>query len=177
MIMGNNWFVWSDEDHFEWFQTQAEAIARADMLVVDYFDGTIWDESVESIKVGQMTHKVVEINRIERPPVEILEDSSWGDLEYKCDYQVRGIDTLVEMLIVKVSVFVRPTDDSHCLYEAYRSPYGQRAKSPYQIGDRFIIKQERIDAVVAIDPQDDWILIPHSELSCFDRVKEENING
>jgi hypothetical protein len=169
--MGNAWFVWSDEEHFEWFETQAEAIAAADMLVVEYFDGTIWDESVESIKVGQITHEVAEINRIERPSVEISEDSSWGDLEYKCDYQVREIDTLVEILISKVSILIRPVDDSHCLYEAYRSPYGRRLPSQYRIGDRFIIKQERIGAVVAIDPQDDWILIPKSELSCFDRVK------
>ena len=168
--MGNTWFVWSDEKHFELFQTQVEAIAAADMLVVEYFDGTTWDDSVESIKVGQITHEVAEINRRERPSVETLEDNSWGDLQSKCDYQVLEIDSLIEILIAKVPVCIRPIDDSHCLYEAYRSPYGRSVGSQYQKGDRFIIKQERIDAVVAIDPQDDWILISHSELSCFDRV-------
>ncbi len=76
------------------------------------------------------------------------------------------------ILVAKVPICARATDDSHCLYEVYRSPYGKHEGSQYQKGDRFIIKQERVDEVVVIDSDDDWILIPHSELSCFDRIEE-----
>jgi hypothetical protein len=96
--------------------------------------------------------------------------SSRGDF-YGDDIMIETKD-IEFILVAKVPVCVRATDDSHCLYEAYRSPYGKHEGSQYQKGDRFVIKQERVNEVVVIDSDNDWILIPNSELSCFDRIED-----
>jgi hypothetical protein len=198
-MKNKNWFVSAADNEFETYFTQAEALAAAKLLIPKYLVDGVWEEGVDEIKVGCFTHEVVVIDRVDRPVLnedgDDREGNSWGDLEYKCNYALAPnplavIDTVdvsnweivpyplpVESnidIIAKVAICVRATDDSHCLYEAYRSPYGKHEGSQYQKGDRFIIKQERVDAIVVIDADDDWILIPNSELSCFDLLAEDS---
>jgi hypothetical protein len=196
--MNKNWFVYAADNEFETFSTEAEAIAVAKLLIPKYLVNGVWEDGVDEIKVGCFTHQVSEIDR----PQDLdehgcdREGNSWGDLlEYKCNYDLvpnlvtafdvggfghldivpHQIEEQANVLVAKVPICVRVIDDDCCGYEAYRSLYGKIEGSTYQKGDRFTIKMSRSNAILVIDLASDWILIPNSELSCFDRMEADLI--
>ena len=80
---------------FYFFRTEEERDEAAKYLIGGYLDDG-WNESVEQIICGEITHTCEKVNVVNRPPEdEIDEDGhdSEGDYwteewEYKCDYQM-----------------------------------------------------------------------------------------
>jgi pullulanase/glycogen debranching enzyme len=75
-----NWFVWSDEDGFEYFQTEAEAICAAREKIPAFCVDNYWEEGVDEIKVGCMTQEVGIVDRIETID------------GYTCNYQLKPFE-------------------------------------------------------------------------------------
>jgi hypothetical protein len=75
-----NWFVWSDEDGFEYFQTEAEALCVAREKIPTFCIDNYWEEGVDEIKVGCMTQEVGIVDRIETID------------GYTCNYQLKPFE-------------------------------------------------------------------------------------
>jgi hypothetical protein len=92
-MKNKNWFVWAADNEFETYLTQAEAVAAAKLLISKYLVDGVWEDGIDEIKVGCFTHEMVEIDRVDRP--QDLDEhgcdregNSWGDLEFKCNYDL-----------------------------------------------------------------------------------------
>jgi hypothetical protein len=56
-----DWFVWTEEEGFEYFETEIEAICVARDKIPTFFDNkaNVWLDGVDTIKVGRMTQETV----------------------------------------------------------------------------------------------------------------------
>lgn len=84
------WFVHSDDDGFREYETEQEALDAAVRLIEGHNDGE-WSDGVESIIVGQITHRAQQCNVVTK---EMLVDGEYngrfygGGYDYWCDYQM-----------------------------------------------------------------------------------------
>jgi hypothetical protein len=92
-------FIYDPEgDGFIYFRTVEERDAHQGMVIDGYLDEG-WDESVEQVVAGEVTHSAQQVGREERPPEEQLDEEGcdgegtyWGDFSYKCNYALLPID-------------------------------------------------------------------------------------
>ncbi|RCL23004.1 hypothetical protein C6A77_19390 [Pseudomonas sp. AFG_SD02_1510_Pfu_092] len=91
-----------DGDHY-YFKSAAERDQYAEYMIGNYMDDG-WDESVEQVMAGELTHLARQTNRVERPPAEEL-DAEGCDREgrhwrqgwaYYCDYELLPLVAPVE---------------------------------------------------------------------------------
>ncbi|MBU2897717.1 hypothetical protein [Vibrio hepatarius] len=87
------WFCF-DGDQSEYFSTKDEALA-ASKKVISYYLHEFWDEQVNQVQVGKITHMTQKVNVRNRPGDEDLDaelvDGSgeyWPEeMSYKCNYE------------------------------------------------------------------------------------------
>lgn len=102
-----------DGDHY-YFKSAAERDQYAEYMIGNYMDDG-WDESVEQVMAGELTHLAQQTNRVERPPADELDETgcdregrSWQHgWEYYCDYELLPLATApvpAERLPVTVTV-------------------------------------------------------------------------
>lgn len=70
-----------DGDHY-YFDSAAARDQYAAYLIGNYLDDG-WDESVEQVMAGELTHLAQATNRVERPPADQL-DAEGNDAEGRC---------------------------------------------------------------------------------------------
>lgn len=92
----DHFFLYS-QGNLETFSSVKERDEAAELAIESHLDDC-WDEEVNNLVAGVITHKVKQVNRQERPE-NVDEDgiSEDGDYwqpewEYKCNYQLRPID-------------------------------------------------------------------------------------
>ena len=65
-----------------------------------YDDG--WDERVNNITIGTVTHMITEFNVSERPVDAFLENNidedgvDWGDHDRRCDYKLTPVESVID---------------------------------------------------------------------------------
>ena len=97
-----SWFVSSESESAKYFKTEDEAVNYANDSTDNYLDGS-WNEDVETILVGQVTHQAGKANVTERPEESELDDDSedangiyWGEFEHRCDYIMYRLNAVKE---------------------------------------------------------------------------------
>lgn len=89
-------FVYSSNDRFAYFATRAERDAMAEQVLEDCKDvDESWTESADWVVSGVVTHLSGQVNRVERPESEYLDENDcdgsgqhWGDWAYMCGYRM-----------------------------------------------------------------------------------------
>lgn len=89
-------FVYGSNDRFAYFATRAERDARAEQMLEDCKDvDESWTESADCVVSGVVTHLSGQVNRVERPESEYLDENDcdgsgqhWGDWSYMCGYKM-----------------------------------------------------------------------------------------
>ncbi len=91
-------FFCFDGDEHEYFATEEEALKASEAAIAYYLD-EFWDEQVNSVMVGKVTHLSTQTNVRNRPDDEDLDEEGidgsgdyWGDEAYKCDYVALLLD-------------------------------------------------------------------------------------
>lgn len=84
------WFCF-DGDQNEYFSTEQEAL-DASVSAISYYLEDGWDEQVNSVTVGKVTHAAEKLNVISRPKTDAngfdKDDEHWPEFcNYKCDYE------------------------------------------------------------------------------------------
>ena len=93
--MEDKYFVYDPENGFETYATKEECEKEANELIQSYLqDG--WDEGVENVVSGIITHKATQTDREEKP--EELDDEEcdeegvyWGYFDYRCNYKLKPV--------------------------------------------------------------------------------------
>lgn len=90
--MTEKWFCYDAMGDFHEFDTEAEALKCAAECIECCCEDH-WDESVENIRVGKVTHAAVQTNLVER---DMLDDEGMyngrhyhGSADCWCDYEMR----------------------------------------------------------------------------------------
>lgn len=82
-------------DGFVFFATEKERDDHAQDCIQAYLDDG-WDEEVENVVAGVLTHKATQTDKIERPPDEEIDEdgmdeegNNWAnDFDFICDYKL-----------------------------------------------------------------------------------------
>lgn len=104
-------FCWFAEDPSDsdkvFFRTEEEAVREAEAMIETHLDDG-WDEDVDRILVGKITHHTVKVNAQHRPKREDFEteldflaavdDYPDMDYEYSCMYEPRPLNDPGEKL-------------------------------------------------------------------------------
>jgi hypothetical protein len=90
-----NWFVWTEEEGFEYFETEIEAISVARDKIPTFFDGeaNCWLDGVDTIKVGQMTRETAIVNRVET------------EAGFDCNYHLQPFENLPLEFVINSKSF------------------------------------------------------------------------
>lgn len=91
-------FFCFDGDEHEYFATEEEALKASEAAIAYYLD-EFWDEQVDTVMIGKVTHLATKTNYRKRPEAEELDEEGidgsgecWGDEAYKCDYVATLLD-------------------------------------------------------------------------------------
>lgn len=82
-------------DGFVYFATEQERDDYANDCIQGYLDDE-WSEEVVNVVAGVLTHRATQVDRIDRPPKEELDEDGYdeegicwpGDIDYLCDYKL-----------------------------------------------------------------------------------------
>lgn len=95
----HRFFIFCPQDtQFYYFATAAERDQYNDTVIRSYLDDG-WDEQVEGVVAGELTHVCQQIDRLERPPADQIDDEG-HDLEgrywdpcwsHHCDYALQPL--------------------------------------------------------------------------------------
>ena len=72
--------------------------------IKDYLCDESWDERVNNITIGTVTHLITEFNVTDRPVDTFLEDNfdedgvEWGDHDRRCDYKLTSLEIVKDPL-------------------------------------------------------------------------------
>jgi hypothetical protein len=91
-------FVYDPQDgEFTYYKT-AEARDQGAEAVINLFLDDGWDELVEQVVAGELTHLCVQVGRQDRPDAAELdaegrdkEGQHWGDFKYVCNYALEAL--------------------------------------------------------------------------------------
>lgn len=86
---------------FYYFATAAERDQYSDTVIQAYLDDG-WDETVAQVMAGELTHSAQQVDRVERPPAEEIDDEGhdeegryWDESwEYYCNYQLQPLQAV-----------------------------------------------------------------------------------
>lgn len=90
-------FCAQNAEHY-YFATAAERDVYAQHVISLYLDDG-WDEMVAQVVAGELTHACGQVDRVERPPAEEIDDEGhdeegrfWDDAwEYSCNYELQPL--------------------------------------------------------------------------------------
>lgn len=94
---GHRFFIYCPENaEFFCFATAAERDQYSDTVVQAFLDDG-WDETVERVVAGELSHTCVQIDRQERPPEHEIDDGGndldgnfWAEgWDYRCNYELQ----------------------------------------------------------------------------------------
>lgn len=93
--MKDKYFLYDPENGFEKFETKQECKDAAEQAIQCYLDEA-WDENVENMVTGVITHSAKQTNVVHKPEdPEEAEEVGWNDYhDYTCDYDMLPINTL-----------------------------------------------------------------------------------
>lgn len=99
--MKKPFFVNCPNNGFETFETIEERDAAAKECIEAYlYDG--WDEEVTQVVAGEISHKATQVDRVNRPAAEDLDEEEcdsdgyhWGDFDHYCNYKLQRCVTKV----------------------------------------------------------------------------------
>lgn len=94
----SKYFINSDDQGYEVFDTIEERDARGKELIEEHLDcDDGWDGSVENITAGVVTHTTKRVN--ESSPVGVVDEDGFdecgddfGDFEYRCNYELEKLN-------------------------------------------------------------------------------------
>jgi hypothetical protein len=82
---------------FMYFRSAEDRDQASEDVIQQYLDDG-WDESVEQVVAGEISHTCQQVNREERPAAEELDEEGydgegtyWGDFDYRCNYALRQV--------------------------------------------------------------------------------------
>lgn len=81
---------------FRYFDSPEARDAGKDAIIQGYLDDG-WDEEVEQVIAGEVTHKAAKVN-IQLAPEQLDEEGHaedgtyWGDFEMRCDYDLLPLE-------------------------------------------------------------------------------------
>lgn len=97
---GFEYFLHDPESGMFFFGTEKERDEYADKAIQGYMDEDGWHEDVTGIIAGKVTHSTKETDRVDRPADEDIDEegcdgegSYWGDMGFKCNYRLVGMDS------------------------------------------------------------------------------------
>lgn len=84
-----------------YFRSVADRDTTAEAAIACYLDEA-WDEGVESVAVGEVTHVATQVDRTDRP--DELDEENYDDegdywplgTEYRCNYELRPLCSTTE---------------------------------------------------------------------------------
>lgn len=95
--MSGLYFLNDPNNGFETFATKEECEKAASEAIQNYLDDA-WDDDVINVVTGIITHEATQINRVDRPDDEDLDEEGcdhdgydWQEFEYYCDYELQPI--------------------------------------------------------------------------------------
>lgn len=88
-------FVYDPNDsEFTYYRTVEDRDKGADSVIQSYLDDG-WDEMVEQVVAGEMTHYCGQVGREDRPDETKLDEQQcdgdgkfWGEWDYTCNYDL-----------------------------------------------------------------------------------------
>lgn len=95
----NRFFLYDPEgDGISFFPTAKERDEYAAKIIPDYCDDT-WSEEVEFVIAGEVTHTAQEVDRVDRPPEDQLDENGcdqegeyWPHgWDWRCNYVLKPI--------------------------------------------------------------------------------------
>lgn len=91
--VGFPYFIYDPSgDGFMYFSTESERDSYAESVISEYLDEG-WNEEVECVVAGKVTHSTQMVDKEERPD-NLDEDTCdtegnyWGEFDYKCGYKL-----------------------------------------------------------------------------------------
>ena len=100
MDKDKRYFVYDPEgDGMAYFDTMERAHAYAEECIQAYLDGDEWPDTVKAVTAGVVTHAAQEINRVDRPADDEIDEDGldpegnyWDpDWPYVCNYALLPI--------------------------------------------------------------------------------------
>ena len=96
-------FVFDPNDsEFTYYRTPEDRDKGADQVIQSYLDDG-WDEMVQQVVAGEMTHFCGQVGREDRPADSELdaegndkEGNHWGEFKYRCDYDLLPLESVAE---------------------------------------------------------------------------------
>lgn len=92
--MSRQWFVYDPENWVDYFNTEDEALSSARDAIDSCLDES-WNESVEGIIVGKVTHVTQQANVVTK---DMLVDGEYGgrcypgNYDHYCDYVLEKVE-------------------------------------------------------------------------------------
>lgn len=88
-------FVFDPNDSdFTYYRTPEDRDKGADQVIQSYLDDG-WDEMVEQVVAGEMSHFCGQVGRVDRPAESELDENQcdgegtyWGEWDYTCNYDL-----------------------------------------------------------------------------------------
>ena len=88
---------------YYYFKTAAERDQYSDTVIQSYLDDG-WDDTVAQVVAGELTHSAQQVDRVERPPAEDINEEGydaegryWDEVwEYHCNYQLLPLEAAAE---------------------------------------------------------------------------------
>lgn len=123
---GHRFFIYDAQDgEFYYFATAAERDAYSDTVIQAYLDDS-WDDSVEQVVAGEVTHAVEQINRQDRPDDSELDENDcdaegtyWSpEWNHICNYALLPVEPVATGDAVQQLVAVRTLSAAVTLYKA-----------------------------------------------------------
>lgn len=96
-------FVFDPNDSdFTYYRTAEDRDKGADQVIQSYLDDG-WDEMVEQVVAGEMTHFCGQVGREDRPADSELDENQcdgegtyWGEWDYTCNYDLLPLEPAAE---------------------------------------------------------------------------------
>ncbi len=147
----HRFFIYDPNDaQFHYFATAAERDQYNDTVIQSYLDDG-WDDTVERVVAGEITHSTQQVDRGERPPAEEIDaegydedgrywDESW---DHYCNYQLQPVEPVATGGAVQQLVAVRTLSAAVKLYKAVLSAHVDQFAAGTLDGDAYRVLREQ----------------------------------
>ena len=93
------WLYDPEGDGMVYYRSAEDRDADAEEAISGYLDDGYWSEEVENVCVGEVTHIASEVNRVNRPDDDQIDEDGcdesgryWNqDIDYICNYELLPI--------------------------------------------------------------------------------------
>lgn len=147
----HRFFIYCPENaEFYCFATAAERDQYSDTVVQAFLDDG-WDDTVERVVAGELTHTCEQIDRHERPPEHEI-DEGGNDLDgnfweegwsYRCNYELQPVVPVASGDAVQQLVAVRTLSAAVVLYKAVLGAHVDQLAAGTLDGDAYRVLREQ----------------------------------